>query len=49
MPLLTLATAVDTFEVLPAECRLELTLRLQHATGRVDVLENCIMELLDIL
>ncbi|EFN51017.1 hypothetical protein CHLNCDRAFT_141567 [Chlorella variabilis] len=41
--------SVDTFEVLPAECRLELTLRLQHATGRVDVLENCIMELLDIL
>ncbi|KAI3424472.1 hypothetical protein D9Q98_010023 [Chlorella vulgaris] len=43
-------SAVETFEVRPTECRLELTLRLQQqAVGSVDSLEQSILHLLNTL
>ena len=42
--------AVETFEVQPEQCLVELTLRLQAAAaGRVDVLETALVQLLDAL
>lgn len=44
------AAAVETFEVQPEQCLVELTLRLQAAAaGRVDVLESALVQLLDAL
>jgi len=40
---------VETFEVQPADCLLDLTLRLQQQPGRVDVLETALVQLLDAL
>lgn len=42
------SAAVETFEVHPEQCLLELTLRL-HQAGRQDVLEKAIVQLLDAL
>jgi hypothetical protein len=40
---------VENFEVQPAECVVEVTLRLQQEAGRVDLLEQAVMQLLDAL
>lgn len=43
-------TAIDNFDCKPAECVLDLTLRLQGSgAGRVDLLEQAILQLCEAL
>lgn len=50
LPPTPLPPAIDNFDCKPAECVLDLTLRLQGSgTGRVDLLEQAILQLCETL